>query len=155
MGGKVLNLSEGVEPHKSNYNSKKLAKIQSEVKNKELVDLLEEKGKNNRKVWDSILKHNGSVLHLDFLSDREKDVFKTFSEMSQVDVIKLAGQRAKLIDQGQSINIMIHPDTPASEINKLHLLAFDEGIKGLYYQYSINAAQEFNKNLLTCSSCEG
>jgi ribonucleoside-diphosphate reductase alpha chain len=49
---------------------------------------------------------------------------------------------------------MIHPDTPASEINRLHMLAFDEGIKGLYYQYSINAAQEFNKQLLTCSSCE-
>ena len=71
-----------------------------------------------------------------------------------MDVLKLAGQRAKMLDQGQSINIMIHPDTPASEINKLHMLAFDEGVKGLYYQYSINAAQEFNKELLTCSSCE-
>jgi ribonucleoside-diphosphate reductase alpha chain len=50
---------------------------------------------------------------------------------------------------------MIHPDTPPNEINKLHLLAFDEGLKSLYYQYSINAAQEFNKNLITCSSCEG
>lgn len=154
MGGITLNLSEGVEPHKSNYNSKKLAKIQSEVKNKELQDLLEEKGQNTRKVWDSILANNGSVQHLDILNEREKEVFKTFSEISQVDVIKLAGQRAKLIDQGQSLNIMIHPDTPANEINKLHMLAFDEGVKGLYYQYSINAAQEFNKNLLNCSSCE-
>lgn len=154
MGGETLNLSEGVEPHKSNYTSKKLAKIQSEVKNKELLDLLDSKGKNTKEVWDSILKNNGSVQHLEFLTDREKDIFKTFSEISQVDVLKLAGQRAKYIDQGQSINIMIHPDTPPSEINKLHLLAFDEGVKGLYYQYSINAAQEFNKQLLTCSSCE-
>jgi len=154
MGGKTLNLSEGVEPHKSNYTSKKLAKIQSEVKNKELLDLLESKGKNTKEVWDSILKNNGSVQHLEFLTDREKNIFKTFSEISQVDVLKLAGQRAKYIDQGQSINIMIHPDTPPAEINKLHLLAFDEGVKGLYYQYSINAAQEFNKQLLTCSSCE-
>src|SRR5690606_37202878 len=136
MGGKTLNLSEGVEPHKSNYTSKKLAKIQSEVKNKELLDLLESKGKNTKEVWDSILKNNGSVQHLEFLTDREKNIFKTFSEISQVDVLKLAGQRAKYIDQGQSINIMIHPDTPPAEINKLHLLAFDEGVKGLYYQYS-------------------
>lgn len=154
MGGKTLNLSEGIEVHKSNYTSKKLAKIQSEVKNIELLKLLEEKGKNIKSVWDSILENNGSVQHLDFLSEREKDLFKTFSEVSQVDVIKLASQRQKFIDQGQSINIMIHPDTPANEINKLHLLAFDEGIKGLYYQYSINAAQQFSKELLTCSSCE-
>ena len=154
MGGITLNMSEGVEPHKSNFMTKKLAKIQSEVKNKELVELLELKGKNKKEVWDSILQYNGSVQHLDFLSEREKAIFKTFSEISQVDVIKLAGQRQKFIDQGQSINIMIHPDTPSNEINKLHLLAFDEGLKSLYYQYSINAAQEFNKELLTCSSCE-
>lgn len=154
MGGVTLNLSEGTEAHKSNYSSKKLAKIQSEVKNKELVDLLESKGRNTKAVWTSILEKNGSVQHLEFLSEREKAIFKTFSEISQVDVIKLAAARQKYIDQGQSINIMIHPDTPASEINKLHLLAFDEGIKGLYYQYSINASQEFSKSLLECSSCE-
>ena len=56
---------------------------------------------------------------------------------------------------GQSLNIMIHPDTSAKDINKLHMLAFDEGIKGLYYQHSINAAQEFSRDLLECSSCEG
>jgi len=155
MGGVALNLSEGIEPHKSNYNSKKLAKIQSEVKNKELQDLLTEKGLNTKDVWDSILKNNGSVQHLKELNQREKDIFKTFSEISQVDIIKLAGQRAKYIDQGQSLNIMIHPDTPAKDINKLHIQAFEVGVKGLYYQYSINAAQEFSKNLMTCSSCEG
>lgn len=154
MGGTTLNLSEGIELHKSNYTSKKLAKIQSEVKNKELVELLEKLNKNTRNVWDSILLHNGSVQHLDFLNDRQKQIFRTFSEVSQVDVIKLAAQRQQFIDQGQSINLMIHPETPPNEINKLHMLAFDEGIKGLYYQYSINAAQEFNKELLTCSSCE-
>lgn len=154
MGGLTLNLSEGIEPHKSNYTSKKLAKIQSEVKNKELQELLEQKGKNNKETWDSILLYNGSIQHLDFLSDREKAIFRTFSEISQVDVIKLAAQRQKFIDQGQSLNIMIHPNTPANEINKLHMLAFDEGIKGLYYQYSISAAQQFSQDLLTCSSCE-
>jgi len=75
MGGKILNLSEGVEPHKSNYSSKKLAKIQSEVKNFELVKLLESLGKNSRETWQSILLHNGSVQHLDFLTEKDKAVF--------------------------------------------------------------------------------
>lgn len=154
MGGITLNLSEGIEPHKTNYGSKKLAKIQSEVKNTELLKLLQEKGKDTKEVWDSILKKNGSVQHLDFLDPREKEIFRTFSEISQVDIIKLAGQRSKYIDQGQSINIMIHPDTPPKDINNLHLLAFEEGVKGLYYQYSINASQQFSQDLMTCSSCE-
>lgn len=155
MGGKTLNLSEGIEPHKSNYSSKKLAKIQSEVKNTELVKLLQDRGEDTKKTWTSILENNGSVQHLPFLTEKEKNVFKTFSEISQVDVIKLAGQRSYHIDQGQSLNLMIHPDTSAKDINKLHLLAFEEGVKGLYYQYSINASQKFSQELLTCSSCEG
>lgn len=154
MGGRTLNLSEGIEPHKSNYTSKKLAKIQEEVKNIELVRVLKELDKDTPEVWESILTHNGSVQHLDFLTEHQKEVFKTFEEISQVDIIKMAGDRQKYIDQGQSINIMIHPNTPAKEINKLHLLAFKEGLKGLYYQYSINSVQEYKKELMTCSSCE-
>ncbi|MEX0597646.1 MAG: ribonucleotide-diphosphate reductase subunit alpha, partial [Candidatus Paceibacterota bacterium] len=154
-GGTHLALSEGIEPHKSNYNEKKLAKIQVEFKNKELEKVLEGINKNTEEVWESILNNNGSVQHLDFLTSEQKDVFKLFSEISQVDVIKLAGQRQKYIDMAQSINIMIHPDTPSKEEIKLHLAAFDEGLKSLYYRYSINAAQQFNQDLLTCSSCEG
>lgn len=154
-GGTHLALSEGIEPHKTNYGEKKLAKIQVTFKNKELEKLLELKEKNTREVWDSIADYNGSVQHLDFLTKHEKNVFKTFSEVSQADIIKLAAQRQKFIDQGQSINIMIHPDTPAKDLIKLHLMAFDEGLKSLYYQYSINAAQKFSQELLTCSSCEG
>lgn len=147
-------LSEGVEPIKSNYNEKDLAKGQFSYKNPELIVLLEERGKNDKKTWESILMNNGSIQHLDFLSSHEKDVFKTFSEISQVDVISLACQRQKYIDMGQSINIMIHPDTSPKDINNLMLTAYDGGLKSLYYQYSINAAQEFNKNLMTCSACE-
>lgn len=154
-GGTHLALSEGIEPHKSNFCEKKLAKIQVEFKNKELEALLIKLGKNTKEVWDSISSYNGSVQHLDFLSDHEKRVFKMFSEISQVDVIKLAGQRQQFIDMGQSINLMIHPDTPATDVIKLHLMAFDEGLKSLYYQYSINAAQQFSQDQLTCSTCEG
>ena len=154
-GGTHLALSEGVEPHKSNYSEKKLAKIQVTFKNKELEKVLDFKGKNTKKVWDSIADYNGSVQHLEFLTEHEKDVFKVFSEVSQVDVIKLSAQRQQFIDMGQSINIMVHPDTPAKDVISLHLLAFDEGLKSLYYQYSINAAQQFSQDLLTCSACEG
>jgi len=154
-GGTHLALSEGIEPHKSNFNEKKLAKIQVTFKNKELEKVFIEMSKNTKEVWDSVLEQNGSVQHLNFLTQHQKNVFKTFSEVSQADVIKLAAQRVPLIDQGQSINIMIHPDTPAKEIIKLHIMAFDEGIKGLYYQYSINAAQKFSQSMLECSACEG
>lgn len=148
-------ITEGIDVRKSNYNEKDIAKIQVENKNKQLEEILIEKKKNTKTTWRSILKNNGSVQHLDFLSDHEKAVFRTSSEISQVDVIQLAAQRQKYIDMGQSLNLMIHPKTPPKDINKLYLLAYDQGIKSLYYQNSINAAQEFNKELMTCSMCEG
>jgi ribonucleoside-diphosphate reductase alpha chain len=155
MGGEEMSFSEGVGIRTSNYNEKKLAKIQVEDKNKELLNVLELIGENTTETWSSIMGNNGSVQHLPFLSEHQKDVFKTFSEVSQVDIINMAAMRQKYIDQGQSINIMVHPDTPAKDIIKLHLDAFDMGIKSLYYQYSINAAQKFSQDLMQCSSCEG
>lgn len=154
-GGERLGLSEGIEPHKTNCGQKKLAKIQYLFKNKELEKILANKGKNTEEVWNSISSNNGSVQHLDFLSGKEKNVFKTFSEISQGDVIALAANRQQFIDQAQSINLMIHPDTPARDRIKLHLEAFDKGLKSLYYQYSINASQKFRQDLMQCTSCEG
>lgn len=154
-GGTELALSEGIEPHLTNYGEKKLAKIQVTFKNRELEKVIKAYGKDSKDIWESIRDNNGSVQHLDFLSEHEKDVFKTFSEVSQADIIKLAATRAPLIDQGQSVNIMIHPDTPAKDLINLHLMAFDEGLKGLYYQHSINAAQKFSQKQLVCTACEG
>lgn len=151
MGG----YSPGIEPIKSNFHEKTLAKIQVEYKNPELVKLLQSIDKDTDKVWRSILENNGSVQKLEFLTDHDKEVFKTFSEISQLDVIKLAAQRQKYIDQSQSLNLMIHPKTSPKDLNKLMLTAYEEGIKTLYYQYSINAAQEFNRQLLECSACDG
>lgn len=148
-------LSSGIEPIKSNIHQKVLAKIQTTYKNPFLEEILLNHRKNSKKTWKSISENNGSVSHLDFLTDLEKNVFKTFSEISQVDVIKLAGQRQQYIDQGQSINVMIHPNTKPKQISDLVLMAYDEGVKTLYYQYSINAAQDYNKELLKCSACEG
>ena len=148
-------VSPSVEPFKSNYYVKDLAKIKTVYKNPFLEKLLQEKGIDTQEIWDSILLNDGSVQHLSQLSDQEKDVFKTFSEISQLSVIQQAAQRQKYIDQGQSINIMVHPATPARDLNQLYLTAEELGLKSIYYQYSMSAAQVFNRNLLSCSSCEG
>ncbi|KMK51006.1 ribonucleotide-diphosphate reductase subunit alpha [[Actinobacillus] muris] len=148
-------VSPSVEPFKSNYYVKDLAKIKTVYKNPFLEKLLQEKGLDKDEIWDSILLNDGSVQHLDALSDHEKEVFKTFSEISQLSVIQQAAQRQQYIDQGQSINIMVHPATPARDLNQLYLTAEELGLKSIYYQYSMSAAQVFNRNLLSCSSCEG
>lgn len=147
-------VSQGIEPIKSNYHVKDTAKLLAPWRNPTLERLLEEKGHNTADIWDSILKNNGSVQHLEILSQEEKEVFKTFAEISQLAVIQQAAQRQRFIDQGQSINLMIHPETPTKDINKLYLTAEELGIKSLYYQNSVNAAQELNRNLINCASCE-
>lgn len=148
-------VSPSVEPFKSNYYVKDLAKIKTIYKNPFLEKLLKEKGLDNEEIWESILHNDGSVQHLTQLTDEEKEIFKTFSEISQLSVIQQAAQRQKYIDQGQSINIMVHPATPAKDLNQLYLTAEELGLKSIYYQYSMSAAQVFNRNLLSCSSCEG
>lgn len=147
-------VSESIEPNHSNYFIKDLQKGKFTVKNKYLEALLESKGYNTLEVWDSILKNAGSVQHLTFLSEKEKDVFKTFAEISPMEIIIQAASRQKYLDQGQSLNIMIHPSIPVKDVNKLILYAWKNGIKALYYQISVNAAQEFARNINVCKSCE-
>lgn len=147
-------VSESNEPNKANYYIKDLAKIKFTVKNPYLERLLEEKGKNTPEVWNDILMKAGSVQHLDFLTEQEKFVFKTFAEISQKEVIIQASQRQKYIDQGQSLNLMVHPSIPTKDVNALILEAQELGIKALYYQYSVNAAQAFARDILNCVSCE-
>lgn len=148
-------VSPSIEPFKSNYYVKDLAKLKTVYKNPFLVELLDKKGFNIDDIWKSILEHDGSVQHLDILTEEEKNVFKTFNEISQMTVIQQATQRQAFIDQGQSINVMIHPDTPTKDVNQLYITAWELGIKSLYYQFSISAAQKFNRDLLTaCASCE-
>ena len=154
MGGGSI--SQGIQPIVSNFHEIKRAKIQDTFKNQQLKDVLAERGKDTQDIWQSILEQNGSVQHLKFLTDNEREVFKCFREISQMDILKMAGDRQKYIDMGQSVNLTIHPETSPKDINKLHLAAFnDYGLKSLYYQYSINAAQEYNQSLMSCSSCEG
>jgi ribonucleoside-diphosphate reductase alpha chain len=146
-------VSEGVEPHRANYYIKDLQKGKFTIKNIHLEELLENKGKNTLEVWDSILKNSGSVQHLSFLSDQEKSVFKTFIEISPKEVIIQAGQRQKYVDQSQSLNLLIDPKVPAKDVNALLIDAWHLGVKSLYYQISVNAAQQLTRSILSCENC--
>jgi ribonucleoside-diphosphate reductase alpha chain len=148
-------ISPSVEPLKSNYFVRDGAKLKTTQKNRFLQELLEQRGKNTMDVWDSIMAQDGSVQHLEFLSEHEKDVFKTFAEIPQLSIIKQAGQRQKYIDQAQSINISVDPDEVSiKDINRLYIEAWESGVKSLYYQKSVNAAQKFSQQILDCAVCE-
>jgi len=148
-------ISPSVEPLKSNYFVRDGAKLKTTQKNRFLEDLLKQKGKDTREVWDSIMAEDGSVQHLEFLTEEEKEVFRTFAEIPQMSVIKQAAQRQKYIDQAQSINISIDPDEVSiKDINKLYIEAWESGVKSLYYQNSVNAAQKFSRDVLECAVCE-
>ncbi|NRA71535.1 MAG: ribonucleoside-diphosphate reductase subunit alpha [Gammaproteobacteria bacterium] len=147
-------VSQGIEPIWSNCYVKDIAKLKTTIKNPFLELLLEEIGQNSKEVWRNIRDHDGSVQQLSFLSDDAKEVFKTFAELDQMSVINQAATRQTYIDQGQSLNVMVHPDTPIKEINQLYISAWKMGIKALYYQHSMNAAQQLNQKR-QCKACEG
>lgn len=146
-------VSQSIEPIWSNIYVKDLAKSKVTIRNPYLKELLAIKDKDTREVWKDILSHDGSVQHLDFLSQHEKDVFKTFSEINQYAIIDQASIRQQFIDQSQSLNLMINPNVPAKDINDIILYAWEQDVKTLYYQHSTNAAQQFSKDKL-CSVCE-
>jgi ribonucleoside-diphosphate reductase alpha chain len=147
-------VSPSIEPHNSNYYVKDLAKGKFSYKNPYLKKLLKEKGKNDEETWMDILKNGGSVQHLDFLTQEEKDVFKTFAETSQKEIIIQAASRQKYIDQGQSLNMLIPAGTSPKLVNELNIFAWEQGIKSLYYQRSTNPAKELARSIMTCKSCE-
>lgn len=146
-------VSQSIEPLFSNNYVKDMAKTKVTVRNPYLKEVLAKYNKDNRETWNNIRDNDGSVQQLEFLTDHEKDVFKTFSEIDQYAVLDQAAMRQQFIDQSQSLNLMINPSTPAKEINNLYIFAWENGIKTLYYQHGTNAAQQFNKDL-NCIMCE-
>lgn len=148
-------VSPSIEPLNSNYFTKDLAKGKFTFKNPYLSKLLKSKGQDTLEVWKDVLSHGGSVQHLEFLTQDEKDVFKTFGEISQKEIVIQAASRQKFIDQGQSLNLMIPPNTKPKEVSELMIFAWQQGIKSLYYQRSANPSQELARSILTCSTCEG
>jgi len=148
-------VSPSIEPLNSNYFVKKLAKGNFTYKNPFLKSLLESKGENSPESWRSILLHGGSVQHLDFLSQEEKNVFKTFGEISQKDIVIQASSRQKFIDQSQSLNLMIGPEVKPKDVSDLLIFGWKSGIKTFYYQRSANPSQELSRKINNCTSCEG
>ncbi len=147
-------VSESIQPDLSNLCIKDLAKGKFTVKNPFLKSLLAQKEKDTEETWSSIIKNSGSVQHLPFLSDHEKNVFKTFREISPMETVIQASQRQKYIDQGQSLNLLIDPKTSVKEVNALLIKGWELGLKSFYYQIGLNAAQQLSRSILSCSSCE-
>jgi ribonucleoside-diphosphate reductase alpha chain len=125
--------SAGIEPIPANIYSHKTLSGTFAVKNPYLERLLEEKGKNTTSVWDSILENEGSVQHLDFLTQDEKDVFKTAFELDQRWIVELAADRTPDICQSQSVNIFLPGDVDKWDLHMLHWQAWERGCKSLYY----------------------
>jgi ribonucleoside-diphosphate reductase alpha chain len=123
-------------------------------KNKYLKELLIQKGIDNEDTWRSIMLNHGSVQHLKELNENEKEVFKTFKEISQLEIIQQAAIRQKYVDQSQSLNLNIPAELPVKEVNKLLIEAWKLGIKTLYYQRSQSVSKEMVTNLVSCKSCE-
>lgn len=147
--------SPGIEPFSSNYYKAGLSKGNFMRKNKYLKEVLIEKGIDNEDTWRSIMLQRGSVQHLKELTSEEKEVFKTFKEISQLEIIQQASIRQKYIDQAQSLNLNIPADVPIKEVNRLLIEAWKLGVKTLYYQRSQSVAKEMVTNLVSCKSCEG
>jgi ribonucleoside-diphosphate reductase alpha chain len=149
-------VSPSTEALNSNYFTKDLEKGKFTYKNPYLKEIFIAHNQDNKETWQSVLIKGGSVQHLDFLSQHEKDVFKTFGEISQKEIVIQAAARQKYIDQGQSLNLMIHPDTSPKEASELLIEGWKLGLKTFYYQRGTNPAQELGRsNILACKSCEG
>lgn len=146
--------SPGIEPFASNYYKAGLAKGNFMRKNKYLTKLLEEKGLDNEDVWRDIMLNHGSVQHMSQLTQEEKDVFKTFKEISPMEIVTQAAQRQQYIDQAQSLNLNIPSTMPIKDVNKVMIEAWKMGVNTLYYQRSQSVSKELMINFVNCSSCE-
>ncbi len=122
-----------IEPIPANVYTHKTLSGSFSVRNPALTDVLTRKGLNGEDTWQSILAHDGSVQHLDGLDDNEKAVFRTAFEIDQRWVVELAGDRAPLVCQGQSLNLYLRSDIHKWDLLMLHWMAWERGVKSLYY----------------------
>ena len=143
--------SPGVEPVAANSYTHKTLSGSYNVRNRYLKKILEKHGKDNAETWSSITTNQGSVVHLDFLTDHEKEVFKTAFELDQKWIIELGADRTSYISQAQSINIFLPADVHKKELHQIHFQAWKKGLKSLYYcrSKSIQRAENVNNGLST------
>ena len=153
------NVSEGIQPEIANIYLADLAKETVVVRNPYLEKWLISVGKNTQSIWDEIEAHGGAIPEtptFDFIPDNIRDVFKTFPQINPKAIIDQAATRQEFIDQGQSLNLIFHPDVASGEINDLFYYAWKTGIKGLYYQIGMSAVQASNTkrmNMRECVAC--
>jgi len=151
-------ISAGIEPLPANIYTFNGAKGTFIVKNRELEILLESKGQNTDRVWDQILADNGSAQNLpdEILSPDEKEVYLTFSEVNQLELVRQAAIRQKYIDQTQSLNLSFDPTDSPKWINQVHLEAWKLGIKTLYYLRTDSVIKgDLGSRTVECVSCDG
>ncbi len=140
--------SPGVEPIAANSYTHKTLSGSFNVRNKHLEKVLEKYNKNNEEIWSSITTNQGSVIHLDFLTKEEKDIFKTAFELDQKWIVELGADRTPNISQAQSINLFLPADVHKKELHQIHFQAWKKGLKSLYYcrSKSIQRAENINSN---------
>lgn len=167
----LIGVSPSIEPYAANAFNAQGRAGSFLIKNKHLAKVLESYDRNDRKTWDSIIGNSGSIQHLSFLSDHEKNVFKTFREINPMWVVELASIRQPNLCQSQSINIAVMSDITKQEMSDIHMAAWKKGLKSLYYcrgeaptKVEIGTGGEKPLNAIpvkqkiefeTCLSCEG
>ena len=155
---RINSCSAGIEPQPANIYTFNGAKGTFIVKNQELVKKLKENRNDTEKVWDQILVDNGSVQNLpnDILSEEDKEVFLTFSEINQLGLVQQAAIRQKYIDQTQSLNLCFDPTDSPRWINQVHMESWKLGIKTLYYLRTDSVIKgDLGSRMANCSSCDG
>ena len=164
----ICGCSASIEPRLSNCYVHRTRAGSHTVRNPYLEKVLDGYGKDTKATWKSILENEGSVQHLEFLSDSERDTFKTAFELDQNWVVEHAGKRQEFICQGQSVNVFFPSGTDKAIVNQTHLKAWKEGLKGLYYlrttsgvtaekvgtKVDRNALKDFQDDDV-CVSCQG
>ena len=152
------NISPGIEPWAANVFTEQSAKGTFIRKNPTLESVLENNGLNTKEVWDKILADGGSVQDIEDLSEDTKEVFKTFKEINQLELVRQAGIRQQYIDQSVSLNLAFPSEASPKWINKVHMDAWKKGIKTLYYMRTESvlrgdiAATAMDED---CLSCDG
>jgi ribonucleoside-diphosphate reductase alpha chain len=152
-------VSQGIEPFAANLYMDDDAKGAHLRRNPDLETLLDEKGLNTPQIWDIIAEDKGSVKNIDELTEEEKEIFRTFKEINQLELVRQAAVRQEYIDQGQSLNLAFFHDAPAKWINQVHIEAWKLGIKALYYlrsESNLRADSKQQRDLYSeCIVCEG
>ena len=164
----ICGCSASIEPRLSNCYVHRTRAGSHTVRNPYLETVLKSHGQDTKKVWKSIIENEGSVQHLEFLSNDEKSAFKTAFELDQTWVVEHAAKRQEFICQGQSVNVFFPAGTDKALVNQVHLKAWKEGLKGLYYlrttagvtaekvgtKVDRNALKDFEDDDV-CVSCQG